>query len=191
MNNSDEIRKRFWLLVEPWSHRLVNIALHHCGDKNLAQDWSQETLLRAWKDFKQLEDPTLIYAWLLKILNRVIADDQRRSIRRNNISPVISVDDEYFNAQSCSTPGPFAQLMTNQSNNQLKAAILKLPEEFRSTILLRDIEGMNYTDIASILEIAKGTVMSRLSRGRRLLSSYIIELNANTKKNDIRELKKL
>jgi RNA polymerase sigma-70 factor (ECF subfamily) len=172
--------KKFWSLVKPWSQRLYNIAFHHCGDKYLAQDWSQETLLRAWKDFEQLKDSMLAYAWLLKILNRVIIDDRRRTIRRNNISPVISVDDEYLNSHSCSSPGPFTQLMKNQSNNQLKRAILELPEEFRITILLRDIEGMSYIDIANILDVAKGTVMSRLSRGRRLLSSYVLKQHVNT-----------
>tara|TARA_R110002050_G_scaffold179866_1_gene313414 strand:+ start:676 stop:1248 length:573 start_codon:yes stop_codon:yes gene_type:complete len=190
MQNYDQ-KKRFWLLVEPWSHRLINIALHHCGDKNLAQDWSQETLLRAWKDFEQLEDSTLIYAWLLKILNRVIVDDQRRNIRRKKLSPVIFVDDDYFSTHACSAPGPFSQLMKNQSNSQLKAAILQLPEEFRSTILLRDIEGMSYTSIASILDIAKGTVMSRLSRGRRLLSSYVLKQDFSIQKTDTIEMEEL
>jgi len=191
MQNYDQTKKRFWLLVEPWSHRLINIALHHCGDKNLAQDWSQETLLRAWKDFEQLEDSTLIYAWLLKILNRVIVDDQRRNIRRKNLSPVIFVDDVYFSTHACSAPGPFSQLMKNQSNSQLKAAILQLPEEFRSTILLRDIEGMSYASIASILDIAKGTVMSRLSRGRRLLSSYVLKQDFSIQNTDTIEMEEL
>jgi RNA polymerase sigma-70 factor (ECF subfamily) len=188
MNNICQTKKQFWLLVEPWSHRLFNIAWHHCGDKSLAQDWSQEALLRAWKCFEQLEDSTLVYAWLLKILNRVIVDDQRRNIRRKNISPVISVDDDYFNAHACFAPGPFAQLMQDQSDSELKIAILQLPEEFRSVILLRDIEGMSYINIANILDIAKGTVMSRLSRGRRLLSSYMLKQNVDTKNMDTTEV---
>jgi len=145
----------------------------------LAQDWSQETLLRAWKDFVQLKDHRVVYAWLLKILNRVIADDIRRTSRRNQIAPVINVDDDNITAHPCSAPGPFAQTLAQQSQTQLQLAILQLPDDFRTVILLRDTEGMSYDEIANTLELVKGTVMSRLSRGRRLLSSYLLKQQGN------------
>lgn len=175
MNANNEIKIRFIKLTEPWWHRLYNVAIRHTGHGAIAEDWVQETLLRAWKDFEQLQDNIAIYAWLLKILDRVIADDQRRSARRNQIAPVITVDDENLAAHPCSAPGPFQQTLTRNNHQQLQQAIEQLPDEFRAVVLLRDVEGLSYSELSQILNIAKGTVMSRLSRGRRLLASIILK----------------
>lgn len=176
--SSNDNKLEFIQLTEPWWHRLYNIALSYSQNRDIAEDWCQETLLRAWKDFMSLQEHVAIYAWLLKILDRVIADDKRRSIRRNQIAPVILVDDVQLLAHPCSAAEPFKQLVNQQNHRQITHAINQLPDEFRQVILLRDIDGLSYIDIATILELAKGTVMSRLSRGRRLLSRTIMNEQA-------------
>lgn len=170
-------QKRFQQLTTPWRDRLYNVALRQTSVSHIAEDWVQETLLRAWKYFNQLSEDIAIYAWLLKILNHVIADDMRREQRRHKLAPVISVEDSDLAEHPCSSPEPFENILKQQLNEQLLEAVNDLPEEFQRVVLLRDIEGLSYKEISYILDIPKGTVMSRLSRGRRLLARSLIKLN--------------
>jgi len=80
-----------------------------------------------------------------------------------------------LNEYPCSAPGPFDQLLKNQSDAQVMAAVHALPDSFQQVILLRDFEELSYQDIAQILDLAPGTVMSRLSRARRLLAKRLIK----------------
>ncbi len=174
-------QERFQGLTRPWRDRLYAVALRCANSQQVAEDWTQETLLRAWRDFNQLKEEVAAYAWLLKILDHVIADDTRRENRRQQIAPMVAVDDEYLLAHPSSAPEPFEQVLQQQTHEQLLAAVQKLPDEFCRVILLKDIEGLAYKEIASILDIPQGTVMSRLSRGRRMLTRYLIKLNVSNK----------
>ncbi len=134
----------------------------------------QETLLRAWRDFAQLSEQVATYAWLLKILDHVIADDVRRQKRRHQLAPVITTEDAILHTHQSAEPGPFEETLRQQGSEQLVAAVQALPEDYARVIMLRDIEGLSYGEVAQILAIPKGTVMSRLSRGRRLLAKTLL-----------------
>jgi RNA polymerase sigma-70 factor (ECF subfamily) len=168
-------RQHFQQLTTPWRDRLLGVALRRSDIPTTAEDWVQETLLRAWRDSDSLKNEVAVYAWLLKILDHVIADDVRRQARRHKLAPVVMTDDTVLQEHPSAAPGPFERTLQQQTDEQVTAAIRALPEEFCSVILLRDIEGLNYKEVAEILEIPQGTVMSRLSRGRRLLSTVIIK----------------
>lgn len=131
--------------------------------------------MRAWRDFDQVRKEQAVYAWLLKILDRVIAEDMRRDTRRRQLAPVINADDVFFQSLPSAEPGPFEAMLKEQTEAQINQAIDALPDEFRKAIILRDIEGLSYREIAYVLEIPQGTVMSRLSRGRRLLAEQLIK----------------
>lgn len=168
-------RQQFDTLVRPWRYRLYGVAQRQAPSQEMAEDWTQETLLRAWRDFDQLDDHVAAYAWLLRILNRVVADDYRRDGRRQQLAPVLTTGDAVLNEYPCSAPGPFDQVLKNQSDAQVMAAVHALPDSFQQVILLRDFEELSYQDIAQILDLAPGTVMSRLSRARRLLAKRLIK----------------
>jgi len=174
-----QAQQAFQQLTRPWRDRLFAVALRQANTKATAEDWVQETLLRAWRDFARLNEKISVYAWLLKILDHVIADDIRRSSRRNKLAPVVTTDDLFLQDQPCASPGPFEKTLQQQTDEQLTAAINSLPDEFSRTILLRDIEGLSYREVADILDIPQGTVMSRLSRGRRLLATALIKKQVN------------
>ncbi|HEA53137.1 RNA polymerase sigma factor [Marinobacter antarcticus] len=167
-------KQQFDALTRPWRDRLFGVAQRQARSREAAEDWTQETLLRAWRDFGQLAEQGAIYAWLLKILNRVVADDVRRSARRDQLAPMLTTGDAFLQEQACTSAGPFEQTVQTQSNEQLMKAMQALPDNFRQVVLLRDIEGLNYQEIGQVLNIAQGTVMSRLSRGRRLLANLLI-----------------
>ena len=169
-------KQHFQQLTQPWRERLYGVALRQASSRQIAQDWTQEALSRAWRDFSQLGDEIAVYAWLLKILDRVVADDIRREARRYQLAPVIAADDSELQTHACSAPGPFEQTLQQQTHEQVTYAVQDLPHEFRQVVLLRDIEGLSYREIADILDIPQGTIMSRLSRGRRILAKTLIKL---------------
>lgn len=173
MKRLNRRQRKFQALTRPWRDRLYGVALRCSDGTAMAEDWVQETLLRAWRNFDDLQDQQLVYAWLLKILDHVIADDRRREVRRNHLAPVILTDDAQLAKHHSALPGPFENTLKQQTNDQLIEAIRSLPEEFSKVIILRDLEGLSYREIATILSIPQGTVMSRLSRGRRLLSRQL------------------
>lgn len=169
--------KQFQQLTAPWRDRLFTVAVRQAESRQKAEDWVQDSFLKAWKHFSELKDTDILYAWLLKILRSVMLDDIRRETRRAQLAPVLCVDDEELQNHSAAAPGPFEELLQRQSENQLKSALTELPVEFREVLLFRDVEGLSYQEISSVLDIPKGTVMSRLSRARRMLSAAVLKLN--------------
>ena len=167
-------KQQFDALTRPWRDRLFGVAQRQTGSREVAEDWTQEALLRAWRDFAQLADQVAVYAWLLTILDRVVADDIRRNARRDQLAPMLTTGDAFLQEQACTSAGPFEQTVQTQSNEQIMRALQALPDNFRQVVFLRDIEGLNYQEMGQVLNIAQGTVMSRLSRGRRLLASLLI-----------------
>ncbi len=185
-------KQQFQSLTRPWRDRLFSVARRQTRSLEIAEDWTQETLLRAWRDFDQLTETVAVYAWLLRILNRVVADDHRRNARRQRLAPMLMIsDDNLLQDHPCAAPGPFEQIMQNQSDEQVIAAIQALPDTFRQVVMLRDIEGLSYQELGLVLNLPSGTVMSRLSRGRRLLAGLLIKAGATRArdKSAIRPLK--
>ena len=171
-------KQRFQSLTRPWRDRLFGVARRQSHSADTAEDWTQETFIRAWRNFDQLTDPVAVYAWLLKILNHVVADDRRRDARRHQLAPMLATDDSFLQEHPCAAAGPFEHTMQSQSDAQIMTAINGLPDSFRDVVLFRDIEGLSYHDIGQILDLAQGTVMSRLSRGRRLLAQILMKAGA-------------
>ncbi|WP_062261762.1 RNA polymerase sigma factor [Endozoicomonas arenosclerae] len=172
MSNSG---KQFQQLTTPWRDRLFSVAVRQADSRQKAEDWVQESMLKAWKHFSDLKESETVYAWLLKILHSVIVDDVRRESRRAKLAPVVCVEDEELQKHSSSSAGPFEEVLQQQNHDRISNAISALPCEFREVLLFRDVEGLSYQEISEILDIPKGTVMSRLSRARRMLSSALIK----------------
>jgi len=133
---------------------------HNAAD---AEDLVQETFLRAYRGFDRFTPGTNIRAWLFTILHRVRTD----ALRRTGRSPeTVELDGE--------GPGVAAhQEVQAQAGTDLSRALAGLPEMFRAAVLLRDREGLSYEEIARIMEVPIGTVMSRIHRGRALLRAAL------------------
>lgn len=133
-----------------------------------AEDLVQDTYLKAFRSAHQFEPGTNLKAWLFTILHNTF----RNRIRQNGRSPV-DVDSEAVERASSEGPSEASpeQILTRQTlDADLQAALDALPDAFRQAVWLRDVEELSYAEMAEVLDVPIGTVMSRISRGRRALS---------------------
>jgi len=151
----------------PHLNDLFRTALRVIGDRSVAEDLVQETFLQAWKSFHRFEMGTNCRAWLFKILLNVVHHHRRRWY---NSRTTIDTDDLLEDTVPYEAPIP-----QHLSDEEVLAALEAIPSQYREVILLADVEEFSYKEIATALGIPVGTVMSRLSRGRRLLRKGLKE----------------
>jgi RNA polymerase sigma-70 factor (ECF subfamily) len=175
-------QERFAEDAMPFMDQLYTAAMrmtHHAAD---AEDLVQETFLRGYRGYGRFEEGTNLRAWLYRILTNTFINSYRSKQRRPQESDLGEVEDLYLYRRlgglEASERGRSAEdeLMDFVTDAEVKDALDALPEQFRVAVLLADVEGFSYKEIADILEIPIGTVMSRLHRGRkglqRLLGDY-------------------
>lgn len=151
--------RRFELEALPHMRSLYGTAYRIMGNAHDAEDVVQETYLRAYRAFDRYTPGTNIRAWLFTILHRVRTDEFRR--RGRSPSTVELVDDG-------PPVAPAAERLFT-GGEDVGLALEQVPESFRTAILLRDVQEFSYQEIARILDVPIGTVMSRIHRGRALL----------------------
>ena len=160
----DRLAQDFETTALPILADLYRVSVRVAPDAAAAEDLVQETMLEAWKSFHRFQQGTNCRAWLFKILFRCVGH------RRRKVNPIDRADagEELDRIPDRSPTAP-----ERMSDEEILAALDGIPEQFREPVLLADVEEFSYKEIASILEVPVGTVMSRLYRGRRLLRSYL------------------
>ena len=160
---------------------LYSAALRMTRNPSDAEDVVQETYLKAYRAFGGFQEGTNLKAWLYKILTNTFINAYRSKKRRPEQSDIEDVEDLYLYrrlggleaaAASRSAEDEVLDLFTE---GEIKDAIEALPEQFRMAVLLADVEGFSYKEIADILDVPIGTVMSRLHRGRKGLQKTLYE----------------
>jgi len=146
-----------------------------------AEDLVQETFIRAFRFREQFTPGTNLKAWLFRILTNTFINQYRRKAARPETTELDDVEESilYRHMRDVSpgsaSPDPEAELFDNTLSSEVKDALEALPEKFRTTLLL-DVEGFSYKEIAEMLDIPIGTVMSRLHRGRKFLQKRLYDL---------------
>ncbi len=146
-----------------------------------AEDLVQETYLKAYRGFGGFQEGTNLRAWLYRILTNTFINIYRAKKRRPDESNLDDVEDLYLyrrlGALEAAQAGRSAEdeVLDSFTETEVKSALEALPEQFRMAVLLADVEGFQYKEIAEILDIPIGTVMSRLHRGRRALQKSLFE----------------
>ena len=146
-----------------------------------AEDLVQETYLKAYRAFAGFQDGTNLKAWLYRILTNTFINTYRAKKRRPDESDLDEVEDLYLYRRlgglEAAAVGRSAEdeLFDRVTDVEVKEALESLPEQFRVAVLLADVEGFSYKEIAEILDIPIGTVMSRLHRGRKGLQKRLYE----------------
>jgi RNA polymerase sigma-70 factor (ECF subfamily) len=145
-----------------------------------AEDLVQETYLKAFRAADRFQPGTNLRAWLFTILHNTARNRARDRAREGLTVDSEAVDqaaDTPSYGLSLPVPTPEALLIREALTPELKAAVDELPDAFRQAVWLRDVEEFSYAEIAEMLNIPVGTVMSRISRGRRMLFDRLQHLN--------------
>ena len=172
---------RFEQTALPFLDQLYSAALRMTRNPSDAEDLVQETFVKAFAAFHQFEEGTNLKAWLYRILTNTYINSYRAKKRRPDESDLDDVEDLYLYRRLGGLEGAVAgrsaedELLDIYTDDEVKEAIESLPEQFRMAVLLADVEGFSYKEIADILEIPIGTVMSRLHRGRKGLQKKLWE----------------
>ncbi len=146
-----------------------------------AEDLVQETYLKAYRAFNGFTEGTNLKAWLYRILTNTYINAYRAKKRRPEESDIDDLENFYLYRRLGGLEGASAgrsaedEVLDHFTETEVKEAIEALPEQFRMAVLLGDVEGFSYKEIAEILDVPIGTVMSRLHRGRRALQKRLYE----------------
>ncbi len=158
----------------PHLDALFGTAAYLCGDRDRASDLVQEAYLRAFRFFHQFERGTNCRAWLMTILHNTFRNQYRSGLRERG---QLDIDDPVTDHEASLAAGPGKDpetiVLSEMMDQEVSAALAGLPEEFRSAIVLVDLQDMTYEQSAKALDCPVGTVRSRLSRGRRLLAERL------------------
>jgi RNA polymerase sigma-70 factor (ECF subfamily) len=172
-------RARFADQAMQYMSSLYSAALRMTRNPSDAEDLVQETYLKAYRAFGTFQEGTNLKSWLYKILTNTFINSYRAKRRRPAETELDDVEDLYLyrrlGGNQATSLGRSAEdlVLDRFTESDVKTAVESLPEAFRLAVLLADVEGFSYKEIAEILEVPIGTVMSRLHRGRRALEKAL------------------
>ena len=176
LNNTEAAEAREQFEREAMQHldALYRTALRMTRNPSDAEDLVQDALVRAYRFYDRFEQGTNFRAWLFKILTNTYINSYRRKQGRPQESSLEDTEDFFlYNQISSDAPDSVNDVedtvLDRLSADEIQRAIDQLPPQFRTTVQLADVEGLSYAEVAEATNVAKGTVMSRLFRGRRLL----------------------
>jgi RNA polymerase sigma-70 factor, ECF subfamily len=168
----------FHSMMNGTKRRAYSMALQLTRNPADAEDLVQDTYVKAWRGFDSYVAGRPFLNWLLRIMQRAYLDSRRRDnpIRKaESLNSMISPSDGEVQELpiSDSGPGPDDELIHQEFSRELRSALNELPDMYRSAIVLCDLDGLSYSEIADLQNTTIGTVRSRIHRGRKLLREIL------------------
>ena len=160
-------------LMAQHENRMYAVALRMCGNREDAQDCLQEAMLRVYRAIGSFKGQSTFSTWVYRITMNTCLDELRRKKNRQNTSLDNLVDMGW--SPTDGGAGPEKQALMREMREKMHGAIRELPDDMRAAVVLRDIQGFSYDEIAQMLEINVGTIKSRISRGREKLREKLKE----------------
>lgn len=162
----------------PYVDALYNTAYRMTRNAEDAEDLVQETYLKAYRYYDKFEEGTNFKAWLFKIMKNTFINNYRRKQLTPPQSDFAEIEESFESQVSKEFTGqirsPEEEFLEDVLDEHVQKALDELPPDYRMVVVLADLEGFAYKEIAEILEVPVGTVMSRLYRGRRLLEAAML-----------------
>ena len=186
--HNSPLHDRFEKEFLPHLEALHSFAFHLCYNEEDADDLVQETFLKAFRFIDKFEEGTNAKAWLFKILKNAYINQYRKDSKRPARVDYedVAVYSEDEDGQVSSYYDLREDVFEKMMGDEVSTALNLLPEEFRTVILLCDIEGFSYEEIAKIIEIPIGTVRSRLFRARNMLKDKLVKYASSIGYKDLR-----
>lgn len=189
LNGKKALKADFERAAIPHLSYVYSAALYLTKNEHEAEDLVQETYLRAYRFFHKFEPGTNCRAWLLSIQRHLFINRYRQTKKQPDFLDWDKIDQDYelfaLSQENTEKSNPENAFHSDVMGPEVEKALKELPEEFRTAIVLVDIDELTYEEAAQILECPIGTVRSRLSRGRRILQlalrDYALERGLNTK----------
>ena len=165
----------FDLLVLKYQHKIVNLVMRYVRDPELALDITQEAFIKAYRALPRVRGDSAFYTWMYRIAVNT-AKNHLAAQRRRPMDVELDLQDpeQYdLHAKLKETDTPEGVSLSNELKETVERAIAALPEDLRTAIILRELEGMSYEEIAQTMECPVGTVRSRIFRARDAISKKI------------------
>ena len=170
-------------LAEPLMDQLYSYARRLTRNDADAEDLVQDTYLRAYNGFGNFAEGSNLRAWMYRIMTNAFINSYRKSKHDPQLDDT-PIDDEisdmYFFGRIADGPGQSfgaeAEFLSSLPDFEVKQALEAIPEHYRVPVLLADVEGFSYKEVADFLDVPQGTVMSRLYRGRKILAQELYEV---------------
>jgi RNA polymerase sigma-70 factor (ECF subfamily) len=166
----------FSILVERYSARLFGACFSFLGNRQDAEDCVQEAFIKAYRCLAEYSFLSTFYTWLYRIAINTCLDYRRKYLKRQHFSldEALEMDDsQVFQQIADRGPLPDEQAETAETVRLIRQEIARLPDYLKDILILRDLEGLSYHELAALLQLSEGTVKSRLSRARQQLMKMI------------------
>lgn len=162
----------FARLLERYEKQVYHQALRMLGNAEDAADMTQEAFFKAWQGLPGFQGESSLSTWLYRLTNNVCIDFLRREKkRRGELS--LDADDSAALPLADPTPSPQLSLERKELRQTIEAGLAQLSDEHRQVLVLREISGLSYDEIAELLELSPGTVKSRIARARLSLAKFL------------------
>ncbi|NPV83729.1 MAG: sigma-70 family RNA polymerase sigma factor [Candidatus Aminicenantes bacterium] len=159
------------MLVDLYSRKIFNLAYQFAGSPQEAEDLTQEIFLKLYNSLGKYDFERDFTAWFLTLARNFLIDE----FRRTRLEKSQRADFEEFTTAAAEADGPENRLLSQEKAEMVREALLQLSPELRTVLVLREIEGFSYEEIARKMKLPLGTVKSRVNRGRIQIAQAILE----------------
>ena len=162
----------------PYRDQLFKTALRLTRSVEESEDLLQETYLKAYRHYHQFTEGTNLKAWLFRILKNTFINSYRKNRNRPQLLDFDELRDsgDGFDEGLPAAQDPETDLLSNELDGEIKEALMALPHHYRMAVLMVDLQGLSYQEVADALAVPIGTIMSRLYRGRKKIERSPFEL---------------